>query len=476
VPFEVAANVDEPRQGPQDRWPGTMPASATTLGPRNGETVKLAPPVAASAPLAAAAAAVAPETGAGTGMAEDTVFTLAAPGVSWMRGRPAPSGTADAGALVRDTFTPTRPKQDTELFYGRFEQLRRIVAAIEQERAHVMIYGERGSGKTSLANVLANKAAEAGYLVLRVACSSELGFDDIVRSFLRRMPATLLLGEINRETLEQLLPDHYALFELVLLFKRIGRRHVILIIDEYDRVTNEEAKAKLAEFIKQLSDAAAPVTLVLIGVAETVDQLLGKHPSLQRTVVAMPLPLMTGREIDGIVTAGEAKSGLNFDVSMRQAIVDFAQGLPYHAQLLCLFAANSAMRRRSSRVESEDLRRAVLQSADRAETSTKQAYSLAIGPHESASFRDALYYAARCRSDAFGGFAVADVVVAAAQSNAAEAPSLLSLQYPLKKLTEPERGAVLRRVLGPNGWRYQFSSQAMRHYVLCSQAEQRGLI
>jgi Cdc6-like AAA superfamily ATPase len=480
VPFEAAGGADALLPGAQAWSPGAMPATASPLARRNGETTKLVPPAAApqvatAGEPEAGAGAEKPQPAAGTERADDTVFTLAAPGVSWVRGRPAPIATAGMSALLRDTFTPTRPKQNIELFYGRFEQLRCIIGAIEQERAHVMIYGERGSGKTSLANVLANKAGEAGYLVVRLACNSELGFEDIFRSFLRRIPASLLLGDTNRDNLEQLLPSHYSLFELMLLFKRIGHRHVILIIDEYDRITSEETKEKLAELIKQLSDADAPVTLLLIGVAETVDQLLGKHPSLQRTVVAVPLPLMTGREIDGIVTAGEMKSGLNFDVSMRQAIVDFAQGLPYHAQLLCLLAANSATRRLSNRVEPEDLRYAVLQSAERAEARTKETYSLAIGPRDSTSFRDALFHAARCRTDEFGSFTVTDVVVAAARSNA-QAPSLLSLQYPLKKLTEPERGAVLRRVLRPGGWRYQFSSQTMRHYVLCSQAEQRGLI
>jgi hypothetical protein len=353
--------------------------------------------------------------------------------------------------------------------------LQRIIAAIEQERAHVMIYGERGSGKTSLANVLAEKAVEAGYMVLRFACSSEVGFEDIFHSFLRRMPATLLGGNPSREMLDQLLPGGCGLFELALLLKRIGEKHVILIIDEYDRVISEETKAKLAEFIKHLSDAGAPVTLVIIGVSETVDQLLGKHPSLQRTIVTVAMPLMTRREIDGIIAAAETKSGLRFDAAARQVIADFAQGLPYHVQLLCLFVGHSVARRGATRVEREDLRYAVLYSANRAEARTKETYDKAIGPHERASFRDALFFAARCRTDEFGSFAVRDVVAAAARSNA-KAPSLLALQYPLKKLTEPERGAVLRRVLHPGGWRYQFSSQMMRHYVLCRQAEQRGLI
>lgn len=383
--------------------------------------------------------------------------------------------------MLREAFTPTRPKQDTALFSGRFKQMQRIIAAIEEERAHVMIYGERGSGKTSLANVLAGKAEEAGYLVLRFACSSELAFEDIFRALLRRLPATLLadgIGATSRagiENFEQLLPGHCGVGELVQLFERICEKHVILIIDEYDRVTSEEVKAKLAELIKNMSDANVPVTLLIVGVAENVGQLLGKHPSLQRTIVTVPMPLMTRREIDGIILTGEKRSGLGFDPWVRQSIVDFAQGLPYHAQLLCLFSARSAARRQSSRIEREDLRYAVERSAEEAEGRIKDAYDLAIGPHETASFRDVLFHAARCRTDEFGSFTAADVVAAAALTNP-EGLSLLALQYPLKKLTEPERGALLRRLVGPGGLRYQFASQTLRHHVLCRQAVVRGLV
>jgi Cdc6-like AAA superfamily ATPase len=430
------------------------------------------PPRAEAKPAAAASADEA---------IEDAGFSLAAPGVSWKRTRPSLAEAGRAAALLRDAFTPTRPKQDTALFSGRFKQMQRIIAAIEEERAHVMVYGERGSGKTSLANVLAGKAEEAGYLVLRFACSSELAFEDIFRAFLRRLPATLLaegIGATSRagiDNFEQLLPGHCGVGELVQLFERISEKHVILVIDEYDRVTSEDVKAKLAELIKNMSDANVPVTLLIVGVAENVGQLLGKHPSLQRTIVTVPMPLMTRREIDGIIVSGEKRSGLAFDPWVRQSIVDFAQGLPYHAQLLCLFAARSAARRQSGRIEREDLRYAVERSAEEAEARIKEAYDLAIGPHETASFRDVLFYAARCRTDEFGCFSAAEVAAAAAQTHP-EGLSLLALQYPLKKLTEPERGALLRRLVGPGGLRYQFASQTLRHHVLCRQAVARGLV
>src|SRR6266511_2125640 len=51
-------------------------------------------------------------------------------------------------------FSPAAPIRETDVFTGRTEQLRRVVDAINQQGQHVLIYGERGVGKTSLANVL----------------------------------------------------------------------------------------------------------------------------------------------------------------------------------------------------------------------------------------------------------------------------------------------------------------------------------
>jgi Cdc6-like AAA superfamily ATPase len=416
---------------------------------------------------------------------EHAAFTLAAPGVSWKRSRSPVTDTAGFSAKLRDAFTPTRPKHNAGLFSGRYKQMQRIIAAIEEERAHIVLYGERGSGKTSLANVLAGKAEDAGYFVLRLACNSELSFEDVFRGLLRRMPASLLpdgIGATSRagvENFDQLATGHVGVAELVALFERIYEKHVILIIDEYDRIAAEDTKAKFAELIKNMSDSAVPVTLLIIGVADNVRELLGKHPSLQRTLVTVPMPLMTRREIDGIIVNGEEKSGLRFDPAVRQQIADFAQGLPYHAQLLCLFAARNAARRQSSRVEREDLRYAVLRAAEEAELRIKESYDLAIGPHDNASFRDVLFYAARCKSDEFGTFSASDVAAVAGRATGEgpeAAASLLALQYPLKKLTEPERGAVLRRMVGPSGLRYAFTSQMLRHHVLVRQAETRKLI
>ena len=87
---------------------------------------------------------------------------------------------------------------------------------------------------------------------------------------------------------EELLPEgSFSVTELNDVLAEIQGAHVMLVLDEYDRVTSEELRNKLAELIKNLTDSSIPVTLFIVGVAESLDQLLGKHPSIQRSLVAV---------------------------------------------------------------------------------------------------------------------------------------------------------------------------------------------
>ncbi len=477
VPLTRVPAVPSPASnGPAGNGPasnGSMSNGSTPAPPRWGLPLRPSPPPEPSSP----ADRIVEHQPKINGMPG---FTLAAPGASWVRGRTTSDNSA-MNAALREAFTPTRPKQLDTQFAGRYAQMQRIISAIEEERAHVVLYGERGSGKTSLANIIAAKGAEAGYFVVKFACSSELSFDDLFHSFLQRIPATFLAGGIGATqragigNFDELLPSgEVGVADLISIFSRVHDKHIILVIDEYDRVTGEETKNKLAELIKNMSDASAPVTLLLIGVAEDVDELLGKHPSLQRALVTIPMPLMSGQEIEAIILGGEEKSGLRFTPAVRRSVVELAQGLPYHAQLLCLFAARNAVRRHASVVEPEDLRYAVLRAAEEAEGKIKEAYNLAVASQGGTAFKDVLFAAARCASDAFGVFAVLDVAQTAAQHDIAL--SALSLQFPLKKLTEPSRGAMLRRINGLDGLRYQFVNQMLRHHVLVRQAIERRLV
>jgi len=413
-------------------------------------------------------------------------FSLPVAGTQRSRaGSHLPELTPELNKALREAFTPTRPKQEVNsLFVGRLNTLRRIIAAIEEERAHVVLFGDRGRGKTSLANAIQQIAQQAGYFTLKLTCSAELSFEDVFRNFLRRIPGTFYRSEVDnpfaaRRTMsnfDELLPQaQFSVTELNDVLAEIQGAHILLVLDEYDRVTSEDLRNKLAELIKNLTDSSIPVTLFVVGVAESLDQLLGKHPSIQRSLVAVHLPLMSDKEIDRIIVAGSEAAGVGFSNEVRELIVMLAKGLPYYAQLLALHAARSAVSRGAMQVGNEDLAYAVARCVQEAERGIVDAYNKALGPDRKASFSDVLYVAAQCRSDDYGSFHPGDMAQVPVRKDGEPLP-LLSLQYPLSRLSDEERGGVLQRIVEPGGFRYRFRNQMMRQYVLMRQAKERGLI
>ena len=57
-------------------------------------------------------------------------------------------------AEAAKVFRPRTPITSKELFAGRWNELKAVADAVNQPGLHAVIYGERGVGKTSLANVI----------------------------------------------------------------------------------------------------------------------------------------------------------------------------------------------------------------------------------------------------------------------------------------------------------------------------------
>src|SRR5262245_46726770 len=67
-----------------------------------------------------------------------------------------PKTASDWNALFFEAtqlFTPATPIDENALFAGRGEQVRKMLDASMEKGKHVILFGERGVGKTSLAKV-----------------------------------------------------------------------------------------------------------------------------------------------------------------------------------------------------------------------------------------------------------------------------------------------------------------------------------
>ena len=276
------------------------------------------------------------------------------------------SGTDQAGRQARlalaDSLSASQPVTHRERFAGRNDTLTSLIAAIEQQRAHVVLYGERGIGKTSLIHVFAETAREAQYLVLYGSCGVEARFDDMFRSYAAQIP--LLYHNSISPTADE--DEHRRTFadllgsqpvdprELAEVFAQIVGTRVVIVLDEYDRVADPAFRRNIAELIKNLSDRAARLQLILTGVASNLDELIGFTPSIRRNIVGLAVGPMADADMRDILARAEAATGLKFAPEATALITRMAGGSPYLVRLLGNRAAGRALDERRMLVSVDD--------------------------------------------------------------------------------------------------------------------------
>ncbi|MBV8683153.1 MAG: AAA family ATPase [Caulobacteraceae bacterium] len=278
-----------------------------------------------------------------------------------------PDAFAAIRAKLRQAYTPAQPVTDRKMFSGRSRVLGSVIQAIEDQRLHTVIYGERGLGKTSTLHVLAQTARDARYLVLYHTCSASSNFDDVFRAVCAGIP--LMFHADHGPTSQQTeRGDNFASIlgtEPVTtrvvgeLFGKVVGTRILVILDEFDRAENEEYRRNIAELIKSLSDRAARVQLLIGGVAANLSELIANVPSIQRNIFALQLPKMPPSEIRDLVKNGESISGLTFDDDAVETITAKSLGFPFLATLLSQRSALTAIDSGRVEVTAQDVEEAV---------------------------------------------------------------------------------------------------------------------
>ena len=274
---------------------------------------------------------------------------------------------ASSRVKLRSAFTPSQPVIDRRMFAGRVEVLTTLIRSIEDQRVHVIMYGERGIGKTSLVHVLTQAAQDARYIVVYVSCGASSTFDEIFRAVATDIPLLFHSGfaptddEAERGgTLADLLPAATLTPRLVAdLFAKLTGTRVLVVLDEFDVCESVEFRRNIAELIKNLSDRSIRTQLVIAGVAADLTELVEHIPSIRRNIFAMQVPKMTAAEVNHLVENGEAISGVTYDKDATDFIVFVANGSPYLASLLSHHAGLAAIDRGASAVSADDVSLAV---------------------------------------------------------------------------------------------------------------------
>jgi hypothetical protein len=282
-------------------------------------------------------------------------------------------------------FTPTSAVADPVKFAGREKQVEQLTDALLSRDADLIVFGERGNGKTSLAHML-HDIATGDYKLLNYygdlrrhleskgllpftkertkfttiwADGFEKPVDEIISFVLTRraddrhgpgllayIPNEATQIEIGSKigfnkvfTGESSVKEVYTPaqplnikqgFELATqTFARMNPgKELLIIIDEFETIPD---RAKISQYLK-----TAAARFALVGIASTTLDLLGEHASVARNTYGITLSPMSQQELIEILLIGRyiLESFCTYEDEAIRSIARLAQGSPFWCHFL----------------------------------------------------------------------------------------------------------------------------------------------
>ncbi len=373
-------------------------------------------------------------------------------------------------SLIYNIFSPTAPIDNFEFFVGRFGQLNNIRDTIEERGQHAVMYGGRGVGKTSIANVL--PALFENLLISKVTCNRTDDFRSIWNKVIGKIhfvSSSKKIGfsaEEEKRIRELRLPNkkHIDANDILEVFYDVPN-YSLVIIDEFDSIDDKLTKKMMADTLKTFSDNNPYATILIIGVSENVNNLIGHHPSLERCVKQIHVPLMNITDSASLIARGMKFVDLTIEDSVVDKIVEYASGFPHYIHLLCKYTAIYAVEDDVDNVVNEHFDYAVAESIKNSSHSLREAYNKAVASSkEKNKFEDVIFASILADEQGDMKFSPEDVVK---NYNEITNQKLKkeSIYYNLGMLCKLERGVILKKIGSAKNRKYQFSNPLMKAFV-----------
>lgn len=305
-----------------------------------------------------------------------------------------------------------------------------------------------------------------------INCDQTADFRSLWRAALREIPIAVQgpnsIGFMRNPstqtgTLADYLPQEVSPDEIRYLLSRVGK--TIIVFDEVDRIADRKTAALMADTIKNLSDHAVNATIILVGVADSVEALIGEHQSIERALVQIPMPRMTNPELEEIIVKGALHVGMTINDKARLKIASMSQGLPHYVHLVCLNAFRNAITRNSLEVSITDVRNAVEKAVSNAQQSTISSYHRATSSPRENLYPQVLLACAMATVDDMGYFSAVDVREPLS-AIMGKPYGINAFSQHLNAFCEPERGPVLQKIGVPRRYRFRFLNPLLQPYVI----------
>lgn len=373
-------------------------------------------------------------------------------------------------------FSPAAPIDKKALFAGRLNQLSRVIDAINTKGQHAITYGERGVGKTSLANILHEVLESIGredVIVNKVNCHSKDDFSSVWVKALREIihiseypsigfepESKQIVMDLSSGLGKKITPD-----DIIKAFRRT-KKSIVFIFDEFDRLGDGDNDRSFADTMKALSDYGIDGTLVLVGVGDAVEDLITGHESIARSLVQIMIPRMSVKELGEIIDKALGELKMTIEDSGLDQILRLSQGLPHFTHLLGREATRAALSNQRLNITLGDINQAISEAINDAEHVAVSAYQKAISSsHKGNIYREVLLACALTKGDEIGSFTAADVrdILRKITGRQYDIPQFA--QH-LANFCSEERGTILVKSGVKHRFQYRFNNPLLRTYVV----------
>lgn len=285
---------------------------------------------------------------------------------------------------INNTFFPGHEIDDPKWFAGRKSDIDRTLQALSRKGNSVIVFGERGIGKSSFVAMIKMIAEGNTYLmhkhnlhkkynkdffkyqiasitcdsgtqnveqILQRILTSPEGFKKIIKT---RLVSTeqqttdsvglglLKLLNFSSTSTDKLIEKAIEEKSVIETFTNVvltiqneileKQEELLIVIDEFDLVEN---KSKLASLMKALSKGK--VKFLISGIASDYSELIEGHRSVNRLLYQGRIKItpMTENEVNNIFDLAEKNNHnlISFNKKVRKTVFEMSSGFPYFVQL-----------------------------------------------------------------------------------------------------------------------------------------------
>ena len=153
-------------------------------------------------------------------------------------------------AAAQNLFVPKAPIDNQRLFSGRIKQIQDVLDVVYEKGAHGIIFGERGVGKTSLANIIENRVSPIipSLKTIKISCSPNDKFHDLWSN-------VFFDYEYEGQRVQDYFKNNKEQYSIYRLIESLDQtKYHMIIFDEFDRIKDKDTTGAMADLIKHFSN------------------------------------------------------------------------------------------------------------------------------------------------------------------------------------------------------------------------------